>query len=193
MPRQRPIRPKMQRATDNLRADHVLTERALGALCAIGQQVRAGGPFPAADGATLLRYLRDYVVGVHFRKEAELLGPALAMHGSDATAMLVGDVMRMQDEAADLVLSLVVFWEPDGALTPAEQAGFADTVALLCQRLRRIQELEENDLFTTCEREVALDDQLGWCADFAQLERERGTAASWAERLAAIAARWSGR
>lgn len=180
----------MQPATQNLCDDHALTAVALQALGAIAAHVRGGGTFPAADGAILLRYLRDFVVGVHFRKESELLGPAMAMHGTDETAALVGELMRLQDEAAELVLSLVMFWEPEGELTPGEQAGFVQTFDLLAQRLLRIQELEESRLFVLCDREVPLDDRLGWSADFARLERERGSAADWRDRVATVAARW---
>jgi hemerythrin-like domain-containing protein len=181
----------MQPATQNLCADHALTAVALRALSSIAAHVRGGGAFPAADGAILLRYLRDFVVGVHFRKEGELLGPAMAMHGTDETAALVGELMRLQDDAAELVLSLVMFWEPDSELTPAEQQGFAQTVDLLGQRLLRVQQLEEERLFELCEREVPLDDRLGWTADFARLERERGSADDWRTRVVEVAGRWS--
>lgn len=180
----------MQRATDNLRADHALTMSAVAVLRAIAREVRVGGPFPAADGATLLRYLREFVVAVHFRKEAELLGPAAAMYGDEATAALVGELMRLQDEATELVHSLVMFWEPEGDLTAPEREGFAGTVDQLALRMERMQQIEETELFVTCDRVVPLDDHLGWLRDFTTLENERGSCATWAPLIHALAARW---
>ncbi len=180
----------MQRATDNLRADHALTTSAMAVLRAVARQVRAGAMFPSADGAVLLRYLREFVVAVHFRKETELLGPAAAMYGDETTAALVGELMRLQDEAAELVHSLVLFWEPEGDLTEPERDGFASTVDLLAQRMNRIQELEEDRLFVTCDRVIPIDDHLGWLSDFAALERERGSCATWEPRIRLLAERW---
>lgn len=180
----------MQRATDNLREDHALTASALAVLRAIAGQVRAGQRFPSADGAILLRYLREFVVAVHFRKENEFVVPAAAMWGDDHTANLVGEVARLQDEATELVHSLVLFWEPDGDLTGPERGGFADTVDQLAQRMERIQEIEERELFTACDREVPLDDHLGWLAEFRALELQRFGRDQWAQRIGRLAAIW---
>lgn len=174
---------RMHRPTDNLRHDHVLIAQGLGVLGGIAAHVRSGGQFPAADCAIALRFLREFVLAVHLRKEAELLCPAVAMRGDDRTAELVGDLMRMQDEVVELTHSLVLFWEPDTDLTPAERSGFADTVDAVLVRLARMQQLEERQLFVACDADVPADDQLDWLQRFSQLEDERGSCAVWAQRL----------
>lgn len=181
---------RMQRATDNLRADHALTTTAMAVLGEMARQVRSGVPFPTVEGAIVLRYLREFVVAVHFRKEAGILVPALATWGDDHTAGLLGELMRLQDEAAELVHSLVLFWEPEGDLTDPERAGFADTAQLLAQRMNRIQEIEESELFEACDREVPRDDHLGWLHEFEALEGERGSRDAWSGRIADLAAHW---
>ncbi len=181
----------MLTATEHLRQDHALTGAALAALRSIAAHVRAGGVFPTQDGLVLLRFLREFVVSVHFRKEAELLGPAAAMATDDRTAGLVGELMLLQDEAAELVHALVLFWEPEGDLTAAERAGFADSVDLLAQRLTRMQEIEEQDLFPACEAAIPLDDLIGWLSEFAQIERERCSRTDWTARITQLAKHWS--
>lgn len=180
----------MKRPTDNLRSDHVLVARGLAALGAIAAEVRAGEPLPAADSALLIRFLREFVVAVHLRKEAELVCPAAAMHGSDAVAAEVGDVYRVHDEVAELVHSLMLFWEPTPDLGADERRGFADTVDAVCARLRRLAEREEAEFFPLCDGEVPADDQLDWLAQFATFERERTSRDDWARRLEPTLARW---
>lgn len=182
----------MKRPTDNLRSDHALVARGLAALGAIAAKVRAGGALPAADSALLIRFLREFVVAVHLRKEAELVCPAAAMHGSEALAAEVGDVFRLHDEVAELVHSLVLFWEPTDDLGDDERRGFADTVDAVCARLQRLAEREETAFFPLCDAEVPADDQLDWLARFDALERERTPRAEWARRLEPALARWGG-
>jgi hemerythrin-like domain-containing protein len=180
----------MKRPTDNLRSDHALVARSLAALSAVAAQVRAGAPLPAADSALLIRFLREFVVAVHLRKEAELVCPAAAMHGSDDVAAEVGEVFRLHDEVTELVHSLVLFWEPTDDLGADERRGFADTVDAVCARLRRLAEREESAFFPLCDAEVPADDQLDWLARFEALERERTPRAEWAMRLEPALARW---
>jgi hemerythrin-like domain-containing protein len=180
----------MQRPTDSLRADHATTSLALEVLCAIAGHVRARGSFPTADVAVLLRFLREFLLAVHLRKESDVVCPAVVMCGDERTAGLVGDLMRKHDEVSELLHSLVLFWEPVGDLTAAEQEGFADTADTLAARVHRMQELEENHLFPACEATVPADDLLGWKQQFAELERERGAAAAWRTRLEELAQRW---
>jgi len=180
----------MNRPTDNLRADHVLTTRGLRVLAAIALWVQAGNEFPAADCASVLRFLREWVLAVHMRKEDEVLGPAVAMRADEEAAATVGEVMRLHEEITELAHSLVLFWEPAGDLTPAECTGFVETVNALVARLERRQRLEEDILFPACDACVPADDQLDWLQQFAQLEAERGSRASWAERIDRLAARW---
>lgn len=180
----------MIRATDNLRSDHLLVARGLRVLAAIAVHVRAGGAFPATDCAVALRFLREFVIGVHLHKESSLVCPALAMHGSEHTAALVGDVLRVHDEVTELTHSLVLFWEPVSELSREEQAGFADTVDAVVGRLRRLAELEENELFPACDAGVPADDQLGWAREFEGIERGRSSRADWTARLAPLEGRW---
>lgn len=180
----------MKRPTDNLRLDHALVGRGMAALGAIAALVRAGAALPASDTLCLLRFLREFVVGVHMRKESLLLCPALAMHGDEATAGEVGDVLRVHAEIEELAHALVLFWEPAADLDASERQGFADTVDAIRQRLARLTELEEATLFPLCEAQVPADDQMDWPAQFAALERQRTSRSSWERALAPVCARW---
>lgn len=180
----------MHRPTDTLRAEHAITSQGLAVLKAIAEHVCSGGAFPAADVAAVLRFLREFLLAVHLRKESDVVCPAVAMSGDERAATLVGDLVRMHDEVGELLHSLVLFWEPVGELTPAERHGFAETAATLVARVQRMQELEEREVFPICEATVPADDLLGFCAQFAGLERARGSAAAWRPRLAALAQRW---
>lgn len=181
----------MKRPTDNLRQDHALVGRGMVALSAIADVVRAGGPMPAEDTVRLLRFLREFVIAVHMRKESLVVCPAAAMHGDDAVAGEVGDVLRVHAEIEELVHSLVLFWEPTADLDDAERQGFADTVAAIRQRLARLTELEESALFPLCDAQVPADDQLDWLAQFDALERQRTSRRSWERTLAPVCQRWS--
>lgn len=180
----------MIRPTDNLRSDHGVVELALRILRAVGAHVSAGGQFPAEDCALLLRFLREFVIAVHMRKESAHVLPAIAMHGVDQAAQLVGDTLRVHGEIEELVHSLVMFWEPTSELSAAEREGFAQTVEAVVARLQRLQSTEEAVLFPVCDREVPVDDQLTWVGEFARIESGRAASATWRERLAPLAADW---
>ena len=181
---------RMQRPTDNLRADHELTTRGIRVLAAIADCVEGGGEFPATDCAAALRFLREWVLAVHMRKEDEILAPAVAMRADEEAAAVVGELMRLHEEIAELAHSLVLFWEPIDDLTSAERAGFAETVRALVARLERRLHLEENSLFPACDANVPADDQLDWLAQFAQLEAERSSREFWAAQVDHLAAIW---
>jgi hemerythrin-like domain-containing protein len=180
----------MQRPTDTLRTEHATTAVALETLAAVGRHVAAGGSFPADDVATLLRFLREFLLAVHLRKEVEAVCPAVAMRGDDEAASLVGDLVRMQEEVTELVHCLVLFWEPVGELTADERRGFAEATAALAARVRRMREIEEQSLFPMCDAMVPADDQLDWVARFADFEAGRDDARTWRRRLASLARRW---
>ncbi len=180
----------MHRPTDNLRADHGLTTRAMRVLAAIAARVRAGEEFPAADCAAVLRFYREFVFAVHMRKEDELLCPAVAMRADDRAAAVVGELLRLGEEIVDLCHALVLFWEPVGELTPEERRGFADTVEALVARLQRRQVLEETELFPTCDASVPADDQLDWIARIDEFEAERGAREAWQPQIDALAAKY---
>lgn len=175
---------------DNLRSDHALVARACQALVELAESVRAGGTFPAADAALLLRFLRDFVVAVHMHKESCWLWPAIVMRGDDDAAAAAGEVARLHEEATELIHSLVLFWEP-GDLSPPEREGFLTTAQALRDRLERMASIEEGVLFPACETTVPPDDLLDWVEQFRQVERERGQVASWAPKLAATLSHWS--
>ncbi|MCR9244394.1 MAG: hemerythrin domain-containing protein [bacterium] len=179
----------MPRATDQLRADHAVVQSGLAVLGAIAKHVRAGSQFPTADVATSLRFLREFLVGVHFRKENEVVWPALAMRGSEASSAAVGDLVLRADEAHELVQTLVYFWEPAGELTAAESRGFADTVDTLQHALAELQEREE-ELFGDCEVTIPADDLLGWNQEFDAIAAGRPLRADWQRELAVLADRW---
>lgn len=180
----------MERPTEHLMRDHVVAAQGVSCLAAIASSVERGVAFPADDVAVALRFLREWVVAVHMRKEDDLVGPAVAMRGDERAAELVGELFRLRDEIGELLHSLVLFWEPLGELTDQEKVGFTSTVNALVQRLKRRQWLEERELFPACNRFVGADDQLHWLSNFRQLDRQRGERQDWADEIRALAERW---
>ncbi|HEX5054636.1 MAG TPA: hemerythrin domain-containing protein [Planctomycetota bacterium] len=180
----------MLRPTDNLRSDHSVVTLGLSVLAAMARRVRSGGAFPAAEVAVVLRFLREFVLAIHMRKENDHVCPAVAMRGDDRAATLVGELLRMHEEARDLVHALVLFWEPVGDLSIAEREGFADAAEALVARTLRMQAIEEAQLFPACDAVVPPDDQLDWITAFEQLETERGSRAVWSRRIGDLARNW---
>ena len=185
-----PTRLRMIHPLDNLRAEHCLVARAGLALSGVATAVLAGVPFPAAETALLLRFLRDFVIAVHLHKEATWVWPAIVMRGEEAAAIAAGEVARLHEEATELIHSLILFWEP-GTLSPAECEGFFATVQALQDRLKRMTRIEESILFPACEKVVPADDLLDWADNFAQLERERGRVSSWQRTLNDVMTHWA--
>ena len=179
----------MHQPIDDLRTEHALLAQAMAVLAGIRTHVAGGGDFPADDTAEILRFLREFVVGNHFRKENEVVWPAVAMHGSSAAASAVGELVRLQAEVTDLISTLVFFWEPYEELTPVERASFVETVAALQARVRQM-ERTESELLGECERLVPGDDQLGFREHFRAIEA-RGTAREWRAPVAVLAMRWA--
>lgn len=180
----------MHRPIETLRAEHTLANGALDALAAIGAHVGDHRGFPTADVALLLRFLRESVLAVHVRKEAEILWPSIALRADEATAAVIGELFRLQAEVQDLMHSLVLFWEPVDDLSPAEQDGFAATAAAFVARMRRMQRVEERTLFAVCDA-VPADDQLDWSVRFEEIDAGRVAGAAWQQRLAPIVGRWT--
>lgn len=185
-----PRRTRMIRPTDTLRHEHATIARGIDALVALAATVRAGAPFPAAECATLLRFLREFAIGVHLHKEATVVFPAVAMHADEAVAAAVGEALRLHDEIVELTHSLVLFWEPVAELSSAERAGLADTVDAVASRLRRLAAIDEQRLLPACDALVPADDLLDWAVEFDRIERERTSRRHWDERLAPLVARW---
>jgi hemerythrin-like domain-containing protein len=180
----------MDRPTEHLMQDHALATRCVRCLARMAEEVVAGSPFPANDVAAALRFLREWVVAVHMRKEDELLAPAVAMRGDEQSAQIVGELFRLREEIEELLHSLVLFWEPLGELTVQERAGFGAAVEALVRRLERRQELEEQVLFPDCARYVPADDQLHWLGEFERVETERGRRSDWSGQIEGLANRW---
>lgn len=179
----------MLRPTDYLRADHSLVDRALDVLGAIAAHVHAGGAFPIQECAVALRFLREFLLPIHFRKENEIVWPAVAMRGEDRSAALVGELLRLQGEVTELVHTLVLFWEPVGELTAAEREGFAATAEALVAQLRRMQGIEERELFVMCDATVPADDQIDWVTDFERFDAGRPRA-EWVAAINRLANNW---
>ena len=182
-------RSRMQRPIDELRAEHALANQAIETLSVIGDHVGAQAGFPAADVAVLLRFLREFVVAVHMRKEAEVVWPAVALRGDDDTAAAIGELFRLHADVTDLMHSLVLFWEPIDDLSIEEREGFAATVSAFVAQLRRMQRIEESEVFGACAA-VPPDDQLDWSARFRELGRGRPDRTAWAKRIAPIVRSW---
>lgn len=180
----------MTQPTETLRDEHADVRRFLRALGAMAQHVAMGGTFPIADCADAISYLREFVVAVHFRKESDVVFPAIAMHGTDQDAEQIGLALRLQDEALSLVHSLLLFWEPSGDFTEAERAGFADAVQTLAGLCERMTELEERAIFAVVASRVPPDDRLDWPAAFAAIEQDRRPRGAWQPVLARLEQRW---
>lgn len=179
----------MRDLIDSLRAEHDDLRTALAVLEAIARDVAAGGPFPSADCARVLRYLREFVVGVHFAKESATVLAGVTLHGGDADVETAGAVLRTQEDARSLLHSLVLFWEPQGELTGPERAGFAAAVHAFAAALRRGMLLEEQQLFAAA-RAIPGDDRLGWEQACGDAERGRRPASEWRRELGALRRRW---
>lgn len=180
----------MRSATASLRAEHDLLREGIAALGSIAGHVEGGGSFPGADCALLLRFFRDFVSAVHCRKEAEVVLPALAVHGSDAQAELAGELLAAQEEATQLLHALILFWEPHGDLTAEERASFVATARHYAARVLRTADLEDEQLLPRIDQVVPADDRLDWDAAFRALGAAGPDAAGWRAQLAPVLARW---
>ena len=108
---------------------------------------------------------------------------------SGHASSVAGSLLREQEHVRSLLHSLVLFWEPVGALTPAERDGFCATAAAFAHRLEHGMQLEEQRLFEAAQR-VPADDRLGWAGEFARIEATRRGADAWRHDLATLAGRW---
>jgi hemerythrin-like domain-containing protein len=180
----------MEPLIDSLLAEHRDLRSALGILRALSRHVAAGGRFPGGDCAIVLRYLRDFLIGVHFVKEARTLLPSLAVFGRPRDVQAAGDAFRAQGQATDLVHALVLFWEPTDTLTGAERRGFVSAAGHLGRILDRSMRHEEQRLFPAL-ASIPADDRLGWRERTAAIEVGRRPAAEWRTEFAELASRWS--
>jgi hemerythrin-like domain-containing protein len=173
-----------------LRNEHGACRVAFRLLLSVADHLARGLPFPADDCAVLLRFLRDYVEGVHNRKEVDHVLPALAVYGDETTVELVGLLLGQEQQSRDLLLALILFWEPVAALTPAERAGFVAAARAYASRSLDAMAVEERRLFPLAERAIPADDRLGWARAFGTIEAGRPSLQDWQPVLAQLAARW---
>jgi hemerythrin-like domain-containing protein len=173
-----------------LRIEHRAVRTALRVLLRIADHVACDMPFPAGDCAVLLRFLREYVEGVHNRKEVDHVLPALAVHGDEATVELVGALLGQEQQSRDLLLALILFWEPVAALTAAERAGFVAAARAYASRSLLAMAVEEGRLFPLVERAVPADDRLDWATAFGTIAAGRASLQDWQPVLAQLSARW---
>jgi hemerythrin-like domain-containing protein len=179
----------MQPLINSLHAEHRDLRRALEVLRAMRHHVASGLPFPDRDCAALLRYLREFVVGVHFVKEAWILR-ALAIFGRPGEVRAAGEVLRSQEVTRDLLHALVLFWEPTETLTPAERRGFVRIAGAVDRGLVRGMLIEERQVFPALGL-IPLEDRPGWSESTAAIETWRRAAADWRSELAELKQRWT--
>jgi hemerythrin-like domain-containing protein len=182
----------MQNPVASLCAEHALIRVALQVLTGIRDHVLRGGAFPNADATVLLSFWREFYVGVHCRKEAELVFPAIAMLGSDQLAEAVGQLSLEQAEAEGLLQAMVFLWEPDAELSPSERQAFAEAATAFRSRVERLLAIEEEEAFPAAELCVPIDDRLAWLPAFATIEHGHQSLAAWSESLRALRHDWAG-
>lgn len=168
---------------EDLEREHSLVRRALEVLERIAGHVEADLPFPADDVVVLLRFFREFVEGVHHRKETEVLYPAAVMVGGDACAECAGLLVRSHEDTRALLHSLILFWEPEGGLLEVERRGFVVTCRAYAMRLLRHMETEEEQLFRTIRQGMPPDDQMVMAMEFARMDRAGAAGRKW---LAAV-------
>jgi hemerythrin-like domain-containing protein len=180
----------MQSPTAPLLAEHDLLRTALRVLQRIRCVVDQGLPLPADDCATILCFLREFVIASHFRKEGETILQTLTMIGSEPAPGLVGEQLRDQETVRELVGSLALIWEPVAQMTESERIVFcslADALDATCHRMMR---REEDELFRMV-GQLPADDRLGLVRSCADFDDEHPQNRSWPSRLACVAARWA--
>jgi hemerythrin-like domain-containing protein len=180
----------MPNPIDCLRIEHGACRTACRILLRMADHVERGLPFPAADCAVVLRFLRDFADGVHGRKETEHVFAALAIYGDESTVELTGALLRHQQQCRDLLLALGLFWEPTAALTAAEREGFVEAARAFAGRSLAAIAVEEGRLFPAAECLVPADDRLAWTEVFDRIEADRVSLSCWQSRLAPLADRW---
>lgn len=181
----------MPNPVDTLRREHHVVRQALAALTGIGLHLQRGGEFPHADATMLLRFLREFFLAVHMRKETDSIIPAVAMHADEAMAEVSGALAVAQDEASELLHTLVLIWEPQDRLEADERQVFADSAIAFQHRIEQLMRLEEQRIFPLAERCVPADDRLHWCDTFDAIDRGHEALAVWARRVAILRTRWA--
>ena len=175
---------------DHLEREHGLVRRALAVLSGLADHVRLGGSFPTRDVETLLRFFTGFFQGVHEAKESGSLHPAVALHGNEREAELVGGLLRDHAETVDVLHSLRLFGETSGELADVERRGFCDAARTFAGRLTRLMHEEEERLFPIAQGCVPPDDLLTLLEVFHEVDSNSVPAATWEAALRELEAVW---
>lgn len=182
----------MPRPIHDLEREHALVRSALHVLQRVASHLEAGLPFPGRDVAVLLRFFREFVEGVHHRKEVRILFPAAVMSGGDAEATCAGLVARSHEDARALLHALTLFWEPEGDLLENERRVFAETCRAYALCLLRCMETEEEQLFRGIRHALPPDEVLALARDFAEIDSQRDGSRAWRAELRRLERTWHG-
>jgi hemerythrin-like domain-containing protein len=180
----------MKNLIEDLRSEHQDLRLALRLLLVVTASGRSLERQQAADCAVLLRYLREFVFGVHVVKEAQTVLQGVVAHGDQQAVERAGEVLRLVANARSLLHSLSFLWQPGGALEPTERQSLAAVAHALSLVLQRCMQTEEEQLFVAAAA-VPVDARLDWVAVAAGADPGGRTAADWRRALAAIASRWT--
>ena len=178
----------MKDLLQDLRREHNDLRLALRLLLAITAGERSLASQQAADCTFLLRYLREFVFGVHVVTETHTVLQGVVAHGEQDAVKCAGEVLRQIANARSLLHSLSFLWQPASDLEPEERQSLAAVAHALALVLQRCMQTEEEELFAAAAA-VPADARLEWAAT-AGADRSSRTAADWRRDLAAIAVRW---
>jgi hemerythrin-like domain-containing protein len=183
-----PIPATMRDLLEDLRCEHEDQRLALRLLLTITANGGSLGPQQATDCTFLMRYLREFVFGVHVVTETQTVLQGIVAHGDQAAVECAGEVLREIANARNLLHSLSFLWLPGGELDPEERQSLAAVAHALALVLQRCMQTEEEQLFVAAAA-VPADTRLDWAAATAGADRSGRTAADWRCGLAAIAGR----
>lgn len=167
------------RATDALRSDHEVIERALRVMERASLRLEAGQTLSPEILSSAVDFLRNFADGCHHAKEELALFPRLIERGLIRDGGPIGVMLHEHDLGRAYLRRL------EDALDRNDSESTVD--ALQCYTaLLRNHILKENEvLFPTADRLLTGDDHDELLATFARLERERiGTTV--AERYGAL-------
>ena len=180
----------MKDLLQDLRREHEDLRLTLRMLLAVTEGGRSLAPQQAADCTFLLRYLREFVFGVHVVRETQTVLQGVVAHGDQDAVECAGEVLRQIANARSLLHSLSFLWQPGGDLEPEERQTLSAVAHALVLVLQRCMRAEEEQLFVAAAA-VPADTRLDWAAATAGADRSGRTATDWRRDLAAIAVRWT--
>lgn len=168
-------------ATDALRNDHEVIERALRVMERAALRLDAGQTLSPEVLSSAVDFLRNFADGCHHAKEELALFPRLVQRGLIRDGGPIGVMLHEHDLGRAYIRRL------EDALDRDDRESTVD--ALHCYTaLLRNHILKENDvLFPMADRLLTPDDHADLLAQFQRLERER-IGASVLERYGALLA-----